>query len=131
MPGLSNVSGLCEKGYYCSNRSISNVPRNLDDGGGRCQPGTYCPANSSAPIQCPPGKICTAEILEKPNGDCYPGHYCTGSTNVAKPTDGVVGGLCPSGAYCPEGSANYSLCPPGRYTNTQGECYVSQMTITY
>jgi hypothetical protein len=41
---------------------------------------------------------------------------------VATPTGGIVGGRCPLGAYCPKGSRNYTLCPPGTYADTEGEC---------
>jgi hypothetical protein len=122
IPGLSSVTGLCDGGYFCSNRSISKTPGNLDEGGGPCQPGTYCPLGSPAPIQCPPGEICTAATLTNPDGDCFPGYYCTGGANVATPTGGIVGGRCPLGAYCPKGSRNYTLCPPGTYADTEGEC---------
>ncbi len=118
------MTGLCDGGYFCSNRSISKTPGNLDEGGGPCQPGTYCPKGSPAPIQCRPGKICTAATLTNPDGDCFPGYYCTGGANVATPTDGVVGGRCPLGAYCPDGSKNYSRCPPGTYADTEGKARV-------
>lgn len=103
------------------NRSISKTPGNLAEGGGPCTPGTYCPRGTPLPIQCPPGKICTSNVLSSPDGECFPGFYCTGGANVGNPSGGVVGDRCPLGAYCPRGSRNYTLCPPGTYSNTSGK----------
>ena len=52
--GLSWPSGYCNSGYYCSGRASSPVP---SDGttGNICDPGAYCPSNSSQPTMCPPG----------------------------------------------------------------------------
>ena len=36
--------------------------------GGRCQPGTYCPSGSAAPVQCTPGEYCMDYELATPNG---------------------------------------------------------------
>lgn len=115
------MTGVCDGGYYCSNRSISKTPGSLADGGGPCQPGFYCRLGSPAPVSCPPGKTCTAAILIAPDGDCSPGYYCTGGAYVSTPTDAAVGGRCPLGAYCPVGAKNYTHCPPATYADTEGK----------
>jgi hypothetical protein len=40
---------------------------------------------------------------------CYPGYYCPKSGTA----DTMV--YCPQGAWCPEGSDIYTLCPMGTY----------------
>lgn len=114
------MTGLCDGGYFCSNRSISKTPGNLEEGGGPCPPGTYCRSGSPAPIECPPGKRCSA-ARDQPDGDCFPGYYCTGGSSVGSPIGGNGGDRCPLGAYCPEGSKYYTRCPPGTYADSQGK----------
>lgn len=36
------------------------------------------------------------------------------------PSDGVTGGICPVGHYCPMGSTSPALCPDGTYSNITG-----------
>ena len=114
------MTGLCDGGYFCRNRSISKTPGNLEEGGGPCLPGTYCPPGSPAPILCPPRKTCTGSTLIHPDGECHPGYYCLGGADTPTPTNGIVGNTCPRGAYCPRGSFNYTQCPPGTYVDSEG-----------
>ena len=37
---------------------------------------------------------------------CSAGYYCLGSATIPTPTDGVTGGKCTPGNYCPEGSTD-------------------------
>ena len=85
-----------------------------------CQKGTYCPEGSSSPRNCPPGQHCDRQALGAPSGNCSAGYYCLGSAELSKPRDGTTGNICPVGTYCPEGSTNYQRCPPGTYSNNQG-----------
>ena len=71
--------------------------------------------------QCPGGRYCTQEGLSAPEGDCNGGYYCILGADRPSPTDGVTGDICPTGAYCPPGSNDTTLCPPGTYNPTQGE----------
>ena len=59
--------------------------------------------------------------LSGPEGDCNGGYYCILGADRPSPTDGVTGDICPTGAYCPPGSNDTTLCPPGTYNPTQGE----------
>ena len=47
-------------------------------------------------------------------GDCDAAFYCDRGANVSQPTDGVTGGVCPAGNYCPQGTAVPVLCEDGR-----------------
>ena len=125
----------CEAGYYCSGGSSSPTPlqdnilqdcwltnscdssvtetcwenADLDEVGGICLPGFYCPEGHycGRPIPCEAGFACPDFRMS--TYVCEAGYYCpTGS----KDTKSVV---CPGGHYCPEGSAAPEPCPPGTY----------------
>ena len=49
-----------------------------------------------------------------------PGWYCLSGAIQTMPTDPLQGGRCPRGAYCPEGSQNYTECDPGMYCQIPG-----------
>ena len=55
----------------------------------------------------------------QPVGNCSARYFCSGNASVASPVDGVSGNKCPVGHYCPEGTAQPILCPPGTYTDTE------------
>ena len=84
--------------------------------GGKCQPGTYCPSGSSAPIDCDGGWYCEDFELETPSGMCDAGFYCPGGNIYRNPANFV----CLSGHYCPVGSAAPTGCPNGTFTNMTG-----------
>ena len=46
---------------------------------------------------------------------CAAGYVCLGGSDVATPTDGVMGYPCPVGFYCPEGSPMEISCNKGSY----------------
>ncbi len=123
--GQSNVTAQCDSGYYCSNSSIAARPGSLAQGGGKCPIGFYCPKGSPKPLICKPGQYCPHEALSEPIGNCSEGYYCLAGASSSKPTDKVTGDICPAGAYCPNGSQNYTLCPPGTYSNETGNRNVS------
>ncbi|XP_027901562.1 signal peptide, CUB and EGF-like domain-containing protein 1 [Xiphophorus couchianus] len=66
--GLSQPSGLCDTGYYCSGGAKFSKP---SDGltGDICPAGHYCPLGSTFPIPCPDGTYSNStgitHILEK------------------------------------------------------------------
>ena len=123
--GGSFVTNVCDPGYFCSNSSIAARPGSLSQGGGKCPIGYYCPTGSPQPLICKPGQYCPQEGLSLPLANCSAGYYCLAGASSQKPTDKVTGDICPAGAYCPEGSLNYTLCPPGTYSNETGNTNIS------
>lgn len=87
-----DCSGLCSKGYYCPEGSVSYREK-------KCQSGTFgssvglgspeCSGKCTAGYFCPPGSINSKEY------ECGPVKY-----------------------YCPEGSASTMLAKEGYYTTT-------------
>lgn len=91
-----------------------------------CGPGNYVLENinfgaANTCEACPAGTYSTHGITQG-CAPCEPGHVCTGQTSTAFPTlaDDHGGYLCPKGAYCPAGSAEERLCPPGTYNPEEG-----------
>ena len=46
---------------------------------------------------------------------CAAGYVCLGGSDVATPTDGVLGYPCPVGHYCPEANVIEQPCNKGSY----------------
>ncbi|XP_028320851.1 uncharacterized protein LOC114474630 [Gouania willdenowi] len=186
--GLSQPSGMCDKGFYCSGGAVSNRPTDgvtgdicsvghyclmgssspvicpdgtfsnstgaevCDDcpsgtyclsgegvqpcpaghycvGGGvegilPCPPGTYSPQIGLSQVEqcliCPAGFYCEDWGLFEPTGPCQAGFYCIAGVNFPNPDGNFstgLGGACPKGRYCPEGTSIPLLCPPGTYSN--------------
>ena len=131
LSGLAKETGLCDPGFYCTNSSVTATPNSPGTGGGMCKNGTFCPRGSPEPQTCPPGKYCGAFELAAPSGNCSAGYYCIGGARLSKPMDGVTGNVCPMGSYCPEGSKDHTLCPPGTYSNaTQNEALANCLPCT-
>lgn len=42
-------------------------------------------------------------------------YYCVEAAVTSTPTDGITGGPCPEGYYCPEGTVQPVPCDPGTY----------------
>ena len=128
----------CPKGFFCPAGSVSF------DSGQDCVAGYYCPAgtqygtqypcpagtynpnanafSSSQCIGCDPGYYCTGTARTAVNTalKCAAGYYCLGGAATSSPTDGTTGYVCPTGSYCPLGSAYPTKCPPGSYCNGAG-----------
>ena len=113
--GQSNVTDMCDPGYYCSGGTTAARPVTK---GGKCLNGTYCPKGSSQPLTCPERKYCGSEALPAPSADCAAGFFCRNGSKTDRPTDGITGDECPAGSYCPSGSFTPTPCPPGTYSNT-------------
>lgn len=97
-PGLTKPSGPCSGGYSLTclqaERDIlsSNVTNLVIAG-----PWSF--------------KINTVSVLFWSSWS----YYCVEGALTSTPTDGVTGGPCPEGSYCPEGAAQPVPCDPGTY----------------
>ncbi|PIO24229.1 hypothetical protein AB205_0130870, partial [Aquarana catesbeiana] len=85
-----------------------------------CPAGTFCPAGSSFPIPCTPGKYCAFPEMSAESGLCDAGFFCIGGSSFPNPQNGEMGGLCPPGHFCGAGTSSPSPCPPGTYLPSPG-----------
>lgn len=85
MPSSYSECGVCPEHYYCPQATPFRY--NFT-----CKSGTYCPAGSSWPLLCPPGK------------------YCKQGTDPSTGLNVITITLCPEGYYCPIGTAEPKLC---------------------
>ncbi|XP_041098352.1 SCO-spondin [Polyodon spathula] len=128
----------CEEGYYCNN-SLGPVE---DPSQYPCPQGHYCPQGTrfatqygcpvgtfnprvrvqdvSGCLPCPPGKYCSAIGLAEPTGDCLAGFWCKQGAQTRVPSDGLSGGTCSPGHYCPSGTPSPVPCPLGTVSNSTG-----------
>ncbi|CAG2216507.1 unnamed protein product [Mytilus edulis] len=134
--GLPEPQGLCFPGYYCNGSTIDPNPSD-----GLCPVGNYCPEGSYQPTACPDGTIAASTgndnltdcQLCKPGNYCTPassknghslpcdaGFICMTGSNVASPTDGLIGYICPAGHYCLSGAVTETPCDIGTYAPSTG-----------
>ncbi|OAF72051.1 hypothetical protein A3Q56_00182 [Intoshia linei] len=110
--GATIESGNCLAGYYCE--SGSKIENNKV-----CAPaGTFCPASSTSPQNCPAGYWSDLVGLSNVNQCkiCTIGYYCD-VAGLAAPK-----AKCPAKYFCPEGTIDYSTneCPIGYQCPTTG-----------
>jgi hypothetical protein len=127
-PSGTSTPIACPAGSYCI--AGVSIPE-------PCSVGTYNPtvnvSSAAGCTLCSPGKYCNAKGLTSPSGPCDAGYYCTvgapfsapGSLpaiyeNVYRDFLGSFGNICPSGGYCPAGTATPLACPMGTYLNETG-----------
>lgn len=135
--GIVETSGICYRGYYCTILATLPNANVTTNEGGPCPPGHYCPKGSYEPqpcprgtytplekrgmlsdcIDCPGGQYCANSGQAAPNGSCYSGFYCTGRALKPNPVNESFGDECPTGNYCPVGTATPFKCPPGTFNN--------------
>ena len=121
----------CDPGYFCNETAATAVT-------GECYSGYYCPDGQTVPnpydYRCPLGHFCVGGLgapeicvngfyqddeLQSDCKLCVQGYYCDNAL-------GAIGSLsgyeCPTGSYCPNGTAtaNQYLCPPGTFNNVTG-----------
>jgi hypothetical protein len=110
----------CEAGGYClvgsssptlckATTFSSDTAQVSDEACSLCTNlGTYCPAGSVAPVNCPEGSYCphTGMRVQCPSGTF------SSATGQAANSDCSA---CEMGDYCPQGSTSARLCPPGFY----------------
>ncbi|KAE8295325.1 hypothetical protein D5F01_LYC06251 [Larimichthys crocea] len=138
---LTKVSGKCKAGWFCVSAAWNSQPFDLDNytnanclcpatsTGGRCQVGFYCPLGSQEPLPCPPGAFCNISVEGSAEPELCPAgtfsalsgltsetrYYCVEGATTSTPTDGITGGPCPEGSYCPKGAVRPVPCDPGTY----------------
>jgi hypothetical protein len=126
----------CPSGYYCPDSAMTTYEDTL------CPIGNYCPAQSQHPsrcpigtfsndvglsmqsqcVQCTPGSYCGSSGLHQVSGPCDAGFFCTLGAQLsthASVTDSM-GGVCPTGHYCPVNTAYPIECPAGTYMSSTG-----------
>ncbi|KAF3692794.1 Sushi, von Willebrand factor type A, EGF and pentraxin domain-containing protein 1 [Channa argus] len=117
--GLSQPSGVCHTGYYCSGGAVSPTPTDGETGD-ICPAGHFCPMGSSSPVVCPDGTFSNSTGADMCK-DCPPGTYCLSEQGVQP---------CPAGHYCLGGGVESILpCPPGTYSPHFGLSQVEQCLI--
>ncbi|XP_055369802.1 uncharacterized protein si:ch211-286b4.4 [Betta splendens] len=128
----AEVCGECPPGTYClSGEGVEPCPAgHYCLGGGveailPCPPGTYSPQFGLSQVEqcliCPAGFYCEDWGLFEPTGPCQAGYYCIAGVNFQNPDGNFstgVGGACPLGRYCHEGTSLPLPCPPGTYSNS-------------
>ena len=98
-------TGICLAGYYCPSTDDIGDPRPSTH---RCPTGFYCLDDTADPIPCQPGTYQPSE-QETTCLECPAGHYCPQNTTI--PID------CPIYSFCPNGSAEPTLCLNGTYND--------------
>ena len=82
----------------------------------------------------PGGFYCDTVGSAEPNGLCAAGHFCTIGVDTPSP-DGTsnfgVGGVCPTGNYCPQASAVPIPCEAGTYNFATGRSTCEQCPSGY
>ena len=130
----------CPEGYYCPPGSIEPT---LCPRGYFCPPGTdldwqACPAGTYGTktgltgedecTPCSPGYYCDSSGLRSPTGVCHAAFYCTIGINTPEPggNHSGVGGICPTGHYCPQNSSHPIECLAGTFNPYFGQasCFV-------
>ncbi|CDJ44363.1 hypothetical protein ETH_00036725, partial [Eimeria tenella] len=95
------ADGPCFPGYYCKGASTSGAPSDPAQGG-LCPEHKYCPAGSSAPLDCPNGTFNNSQGMSS-CPPCAAGYVCS-NQSVQE---------CPQGGYCPPGQWEETVCAAG------------------
>ncbi|CAC5381825.1 unnamed protein product [Mytilus coruscus] len=111
---LTDVSGDCDAGYYCTAGSWIPDPVNSTEGD-ICPLYHICPTGSDAPQQCAIGYYANNTGLSSCTL-CIAGYMCY---------PGVAPQICPQGYYCPASTLAQQLrqpkaCPVATYGNREG-----------
>ena len=132
---LTEPSGFCFPGYFCTGCSHSPTPNNFTisenendtngliwTGNGECPNGFYCPQGSRVPIACPQGTFSQTRCVTNVTGCelCPSGRFCafTGPVMVEQAPPCAPGFVCTGGSPTPTpdfGSHFGYPCPVGFY----------------
>ncbi|RUS80256.1 hypothetical protein EGW08_011985, partial [Elysia chlorotica] len=139
--GLTAPTGPCSQGYFCKWYAEMFTPNQTADAE-ICPQGSYCPEGSASPTACPSGTYGSTTGLTNVTEctACWPGFYCQtpGLTAVeglcnatyfcVEGSDSPSSEICPSGHYCPQGTAVPERCPEGTFNPYTGLASVSECT---
>ena len=111
-PSSEYYGDVCPAGHYCPEGTGDPVP---------CPAGSYLPDTTrddvSDCIACDGGYYCERQGQINVTAQCTEGYFCESGAADATPTDGVTGDICPTGHYCPNGTALPLPCADGYYMN--------------
>lgn len=102
----------CKGGYYCFELGIGNLFTYNDTY--KCPSGSYCPPGAYVPYPCRAGTFSDLTLRFPPVdprgcAQCPEHYYCP-----SKSSD-LYAHPCKTGTYCPPGSSQPLLCPPGEF----------------
>ena len=147
------ITGRCSAGYFCPPGQ-----HNGSYSGNICPVGTFCPAGSAVPTNCPPGfynllqgqascslcpKAFTCEGAANSPVLCQAGYACAVGVTLAtlqvcgsgtfQPFSGQALCLsCPAGSYCPVGPLTLPLiCPAGNFCPQGSDVPLNCLPGTY
>lgn len=151
--------GQCPEAYYCpkgnkvpvrcpfETMSVQTAQRQISDCRG-CQPGWVCEWGNYDYYPCPKGHWCPVmgdnNIYTSYVNECQPGTYSSWDKRVFMNEcsvcpegyaceDYAITNLttreCPSGHWCPQGTAKARPCPPGTYFEFTGAVYETDCQI--
>ena len=142
----SGTPSACPMGWYCPHYTVApqDYPPIL------CPEGSICPAGAINAYPCLAGQYaimarglsdtdtycsgCPEGSFSYPQSTnctvCDPGYICLGNSTIPNPTDIDLysGYECPSGFFCPAGSASTYSCPLGTYSTSLGLSNMNQCT---
>ena len=123
---------ICTSGFYCDELGLGE-PKSCPHGFFCVEGSTYpepCPLGtygnstevrqSSDCTPCPGGYYCDGLGRVEPTGPCDAGFYCREKAYTSAPPEGLTGGICPPGGYCPVQTAVPQPCPQGYYSASEG-----------
>ena len=134
LPGQANATGPCRAGYLCRGGASFDAPNDTSDAyNGPCPPGYYCEEGTTNGTMCPEGtlrpypgaksrndclpctggKYCFQPGLLVATSHCAAGYFCPAEEDIRTPYPSRF--QCPTGHYCPNGTANPYGCNPGTY----------------
>eukprot|EP00606_Chrysophyceae_sp_TOSAG23-5_P001356 GSChrysophyteH2.ASY1.ANO1.1387.1 assembled CDS len=122
--GLTEPTGVCSAGSYCTLGATTAVQSNVTSTGGPCPSGEYCLENSVVGTPCPIGTYMTGTA----NDGCTP---CATGPACLTSTCPFMFGICPISYKCPVGIGAPVICPEGTFQDTEGNADCTDCTNGY